>query len=222
MGKELDWLMINLTLEQFLQELSSGTPTPGGGSTAALVGALGCALVEMTNNLTVGKEAYQDVEQEMQEGLDLAGQLRTNCACLIDDDIQAFKQLMASYRLPKETEREKLTREEQIQSTLLKAAETPLEIARRSLEILKLALVSAEKGNKNVISDAVSGALLAYAALQIGVLNVKANVDLLKDQMVAAELENEAKNLLVVGEKIVQEIIAKSSLSKLLERRFEI
>lgn len=214
--------MINLTLEQFLQELSSGTPTPGGGSTAALVGALGCALVEMTNNLTVGKEAYQDVEQEMQEGLDLAGQLRTNCACLIDDDIQAFKQLMASYRLPKETEREKLTREEQIQSTLLKAAETPLEIARRSLEILKLALVSAEKGNKNVISDAVSGALLAYAALQIGVLNVKANVDLLKDQMVAAELENEAKNLLVVGEKIVQEIIAKSSLSKLLERRFEI
>lgn len=208
--------MIDSTLKQFLKELSSAQPTPGGGSTAALVGALGCALVEMTNNLTVGKEAYSDVEDEMRSGLQMAEQLRTSCTCLINDDIQAFQKLMAVYRLPKETQEEKVFRQEQIQTALLQAADVPLQIARRNLELLKLAQVSASKGNKNVVSDAVSGALLAYAALQIGVLNVKTNLDLLKDELVAAELEGESRKLLQEGGKILKEIIHKSGLASLI------
>ncbi|HHV72145.1 MAG TPA: cyclodeaminase/cyclohydrolase family protein [Clostridia bacterium] len=207
--------MINLTLNEFLKQLASSSATPGGGSTAALTGALGCALVEMTNNLTIGKEAYKDVEARMREDLETAVRLRTSFTELINEDIKAFNQLMAKYKLPKQSEEEKKIREAEIEKALLKAAEVPLQVARRSVELLKIAQVSAEMGNKNVVSDAVSGALLAYAALQIGVLNVKVNVDLLKDSMVAAELESETKNLLKEGKRVVEAIIEKSGLSAL-------
>ncbi len=177
------------TINTFLDALASQEPVPGGGSTAALVGSLAAALVCMVCNLTLGKEDYADVQAQMESIRQQAEVLRHELARLVDADMEAYNNLMASYRLPRKSEEQKSARQEAIQAALVEAAQVPLQIAEHCYQVLKLALPAAEVGNRWAISDAAAGALLAEASLRAALLNVYVNMASIADQMMVSSLK---------------------------------
>ena len=183
-------------LETFLDELASGAPTPGGGSAAAVIGAMGAALISMVCNVTLGKKGHEAVEAEMRSVRDASERLRAQLTSMVADDIAAFDGLMAAYRLPKANDDEKLRRTEAIQSTLRAATETPLACARACAQVVALSRRAGEKGYAGVISDAGVGVLAANAALRSAALNVYINAPSLKDRDYAAAALSEIEKLL--------------------------
>ena len=169
-------------IKNFLDTLASKSATPGGGSVAALTGAMGAALLSMVGNLTIGKEKYQHVQEDIKNILEKSERLRADFEKLIEEDVEAFDQFMAIMKLPKETEKQKEDRRKKIQEALLETAGVPMEVARKSNELLDICVVVAEKGNKNVISDVGVSAMLAEAAFDSAVLNVKVNMKMIRDE----------------------------------------
>ena len=165
----------------FLDAVASGEPAPGGGSAAAHTGALAAALVAMVARLTIGKSKYAQVEAEMKTALAQAEILRAELTAAIEKDAAAFEEVMAAFRLPKETDAEKASRAQAIQNATLYAAEVPLEVAGKVVTIIDLAATVVAKGNLNAISDGASGAALARAALTTAGYNVRINLASLKD-----------------------------------------
>lgn len=168
-------------MQHFLDKLSSKSPEPGGGSAAALVGAEAAALVGMVCYLTLGKEKYADVQAEMEELRDKSEAARADMQRLLQEDTEAFAAASAAYKLPKETDEQKAQRDVAIQAGLKKATEVPFAIGEKALEIARLSLVAAEKGNKGAVSDAGVAVLFAEAALQAAALNVRINLVSIKD-----------------------------------------
>jgi formiminotetrahydrofolate cyclodeaminase len=181
---------------EFLNELASGSPTPGGGSAAALSGATGAALVSMVCNLTIGREKYKAAETEMQAVLARAEDLRTRLLASIDADIAAYGELSGAMKLPRSTDEEKAARSRAIQRALVKATQAPLEIARLCREVMTLTRPTAEKGNVNAVSDAGVGVLAAEAGLRSAALNVQINLGLLKDEALATQVRAELDSYL--------------------------
>jgi formiminotetrahydrofolate cyclodeaminase len=183
--------MINdQSIQQFLDQLASKSATPGGGSAAAIMGAMGAALVSMVCNLTVGKKNYEAVEGDMKDLLEQAENLRARFTDMVRADVAAFNQVMAAYGLPKATDAEKQARSEAIQAALKTATDVPLDCARASAEVIKLSKAAAQKGNKNVVSDAGVAVVAGYAALRSAALNVQVNTGVIKDEaFVASRLE---------------------------------
>jgi formiminotetrahydrofolate cyclodeaminase len=166
----------------FLDKLASRSPEPGGGSVSALVGALGAALVSMVGNLTLGKEKYADVQDQVEELLKSSERLRDELQGLIQKDTEVYAGVSAAFKLPRETEEEKTERSARIQEALKVATEVPFEITEKCLEVARLSETSAEIGNVGAVSDAGVAALLAEAAAQSGALNVKINVNSIDDK----------------------------------------
>jgi len=180
----------------FLDALASGEPTPGGGGAAALMGAMGAALIAMVCNLTIGKKGYEAVEDDMRELLAEAEALRASLQDMVADDAAAFDRLMSAYRLPKATDEEKTYRSAAIQNGLKAATMAPLECARAAAAVVRLTVRAAEHGNTNVISDVGVGALAGWAALRSAALNVNVNVPQLKDRRFADHALTEMAALL--------------------------
>lgn len=170
----------------FLAALASGEPTPGGGSAAALAGALGAALAAMVARLTLGRKRYADVEAQMQALIPQAEQLRSRLTQLIDEDAAAFDQVRAAYRLPKETAEQQTARQAAIQIALQAASRTPLETLAACLETLRLLEQVAAAGNASAVTDAAVGGLLAQAGLQSAALNVRVNLAGIDDPLFVA------------------------------------
>lgn len=189
-------MIVNQPVSTFLDELASSAATPGGGSAAAVMGAMGAALVSMVCNLTIGKKAYVEVEGDMKAILAEAEALRARIAGMVAEDVQAFDQLMAAYGLPKETDEDKAARSAAIQAGLKAATDAPLACARACAQAIELSLRVAEKGNRGVISDAGVGALAAQAALRSAALNVFINVPMIKDAEFAQSRKAEIEALL--------------------------
>ena len=175
------------SIEQYLNELASKAPTPGGGSAAALLGAQSAALTSMVCNLTIGKPKYKEVEADMQALLSKAEFLRAALTTMIKADVDIFGQLMAAYGLAKETEQEKVLRSEQIQNVLREATLVPLACAKACAEAIQLSQQAADKGSLHVISDAGVAVMSAYAGLKSAALNVYINTSSLKDRAFANE-----------------------------------
>ncbi len=184
------------TIQWFLDQLASKASTPGGGSAAAIMGAMGAALVSMVCNLTIGKEKYASVEGEMKEILSRAETLREQMTDMIRQDVAVFDQVMGAYGMPKDAEEQKIARSEAIQRALKAAADVPLACARTCVEVMSLSRVTAEKGNLNVVSDAGVAAVAAYAALRSAALNVYINIGNIRDQSFAAGRRAELERLL--------------------------
>jgi methenyltetrahydrofolate cyclohydrolase len=201
------------SIQVFLNELASKTSTPGGGSAAAIMGAMGAALVSMVCNLTIGKKNYAEVEEELKSVLARAEAVRERLTDMIQADVEVFNQVMSAYGLPKDTEEQKAARSHAIQVALKAATEVPLDCARACLEIIKLSQIVAEKGNLNVISDAGVGVLAAYAALRSAALNVYINAKGIKDEAFAkarlAELEKILEGTDTLTESIYQRVNGK-------------
>jgi len=183
--------LASMKIDGFLSELSSNSPAPGGGSVAALSGALGAALSSMVCNLTVGKEKYADVQDEIKAVLKKSEQLRKELTKLIDEDTEAFNGVMKAFKMPKDTEEQKKKRSKAIQEGYKTAAKVPLETARTCEKILDVAMVIANKGNQNSITDAAVSALMAKAGVESAILNVKINLDSIKDEMFVKEMSKE-------------------------------
>ncbi len=206
--------LIDMTLRDFADELSRDSPAPGGGSVAAINGALGAALASMVANLTYGKKKYADVWDDMLKVGEKAQELKDAFLSLIDEDTAAFDALMDAMRLPKKTEEEKKIREREIENATKRAIEVPLKTLRKSIEIFNLADELADKGNPNALSDAGVSALTAYAAAYSAYLNVLINLAGLSDTEYAEKVREESNSLLKEAEERKDEIL-KKVLSKL-------
>jgi formiminotetrahydrofolate cyclodeaminase len=200
---------VEVTLTQFLDAVSEGSATPGGGSVSALAGTLGSALVEMVVNLTLGKKAFDAHEAELKKIGEEAHSHRDALAATIAQDIDAYQEVMKAYLLPKRNEEERRKRKEEIQKSLRKAADPPLFTAATSLKVMKLCQEVVEKGNPNAISDAAVGALLADAALWGGMFNVLINLSALEDKKYVQKMKKELKRLTLEAEKIKTQIMSR-------------
>lgn len=169
------------TLNGFLDELASSTPAPGGGSVAALAGALGAALTSMVCNLTIGKKKYLAVEVEMKKILKASEDLRAQFTTLIDKDTEAFNKVMEAFSLPKENDAQKALRDAAIAAATKEATMVPLEVMKHCIDALALAQKVAADGNKNSVSDAGVSALMLHAGCEAAALNVRINLNGLSD-----------------------------------------
>jgi len=170
------------SIKGFLDKLATSSPEPGGGSVAALAGALGAGLVSMVANLTLGKEKYADVEDRVQLLLAEAEEVRAFLQDLVQSDTEAYAAVSAAMKLPRATEDQKAERDRKMQESLKEAANVPLAIGEQSLRVAQLSLTAAQIGNVNAVSDAGVAVLLADAAAESAALNVKINVGYISDQ----------------------------------------
>jgi glutamate formiminotransferase/formiminotetrahydrofolate cyclodeaminase len=168
--------LVSMTVERFVDEVSSNSPAPGGGSVAALAGGLGAALAAMVANLTVGKAGYETAWKSSSALAERAQALKASLLRAVDDDAKAFDDVLTAMRLPKGTDAEKGARSAAIAAAYEKATSVPLATARLCLEAIVLAEEAARTGNRNSASDAGVGALLAKAGLESAILNVRINL----------------------------------------------
>ncbi len=169
-------------LHIYLDVLASGQPTPGGGSAAALVGALGAALNSMVANFTVGREKFAAVEEEVRALLSRSEGLRAELQRLTQADTEAYRVVSAAYKMPRETEEQKAARDQAIQEALKQAAAVPMAAARACHAVLEIAAALVDRGNPNLISDVGVAAKFALSGLECAVLNVEINLASIKDE----------------------------------------
>ncbi len=197
-------------INDFLETLSSSSPTPGGGSVSAIIGAVSSALVSMVANLTVGKEKYKDSWAKMEDVLQEVETLRSEFLTLADGDIEAFNGFMAALRLPKETDTEKKLRAEAMEEASKKATIVPLQIAETCEKVAKLSLETAKFGNKMAATDAAIGAILANAAAKSASYNVLINLPSIKDvsfvENAKCRLQTALKNVEIISAQAVEKV----------------
>lgn len=203
--------MRKTTVEDWLTDLASELPAPGGGAAAGVSAAMAAALVSMVCNLTIGKPKFAEHEAVMREVLAEAERLRLEALQLAEDDAEAFSGVIAAYKLPKSSDEEKAARTAAIQAGLVDAAAVPLAVAKVSAEVIRLSGRILEGSNPNVLSDVAVAASAAKSALESAALNVDINVVAIKDpaerERLASTL-NEALQSKVQAEAIMQ-IVAK-------------
>lgn len=170
--------------QDFINELASKAPTPGGGGASAYCGALATALASMVGNLTVGKKTYAAVEDEVKEALAQLEEQRNKLIELIDKDAQAFEPLSRAYKLPRATSEELAHKNKVMQQALVGATEVPLEIMEICAQVITTSKFLAHNGSRLALSDVGVAVLFAKAALKGASLNVYAN---------ASSMANEAQ-----------------------------
>ncbi len=186
---------VDLTPTPFLDAVAAETPAPGGGSVAALAGALAAALTAMVARLTLGRKRYEPVQGEMKGLVEEAEWLRQALASRVAEDAAAYDQVVAAYRLPKGTDEEQDARRNAIQAALIEAAEVPLATARDAAAALELAYQAARQGNVNTLTDAGTAAHMALAAFEGAALNVRVNAEQVVDRERAAAWMEELEHL---------------------------
>lgn len=188
--------LTNKPVNEFLGELASASPAPGGGSVAALSGALGAALVSMVCNLTIGRKKYAAVEAEMRGILAQSEALREQLTQLLEADVAAFTQVSEAMKLPRDTEEQKAIRTAQLQTALKHATAVPMRIAEACVKVIDLCKPVAEMGNANAVSDAGVAVLAAESGLRAAALNVMINLAWLDDEAFVTEQDQKLRQLL--------------------------
>ena len=191
-------------LSAYLAEVAAGTPVPGGGSVAAVVGALAAALGEMVANLTLGREKYVDVEASLRPMRDRLTALRTSLLDAAAADESAYQSYRDAAGLPRTSDREKAVRTDAMQQALIAATDEPLGVARSAREVVDILQSVAREGNPHVRSDAALGALLAEAALRGALLNVRGNAAMLADRELSVTYLTDADLLEEAGREAAQ------------------
>jgi glutamate formiminotransferase/formiminotetrahydrofolate cyclodeaminase len=188
--------LANLSVTGFVDEVSRDTPAPGGGSIAALAGALGSALASMVFNLSVGKGEFDARYDELCELAEKAQALKNDLVGAIDADTEAFNEVITAMRLPKDSAEQQAARSKAIQAGYRSAARVPLRSAELCREVLDLCQAAAELGNEAVMSDAGVGALMAYAGVRGAVHNVRINLPHTGDEAFIEEMNASLGELL--------------------------
>ncbi len=203
--------LTNKTVTDFIEQVDSNNPTPGGGSVSALVSTLGAALSGMLGKLTVNKKAFKkadlDVQEQFQNTLAEIEETKAKLLGLVDEDTEAFNHIMAAFKLPKETEEEKQARREAIQKATLGAIDVPHKVAKESLSILQHCEILVEYGNKNAVSDVGVGILLLSAGIEGALLNIQINLDMLKDSAKVTYYTKEIERINTIQSQIKTDLI---------------
>ena len=188
-------MLKDLTITEFLEQTASAEPLPGGGCTAALTAALAAGLTEMVANLTIGRKEFQAVEDEMKKIAKTAADLRKKLQNDIDNDAQAYREVLAAFKLPKNTDGEKKQRSRAIQQAFKSAAKVPLSVARDALKIMDLASRAIALGNQNAVTDGAVGVLASRTAALAALYNVKINLSAIIDSDFVEKLAREVEDL---------------------------
>ena len=188
-------MLKDLTITEFLEQTASAEPLPGGGCTAALNAALAASLTEMVTNLTIGRKEFQSVEDEMKKIRKTAADLRKKLQNDIDNDAKAYQEVLAAFKLPKNTDSEKKQRSSAIQQAFKTAAKVPLGVARDAITIMDLASRAIARGNQNALSDGAVAVLACRAAALAAAYNVKINLGGIKDPDFVEEMTRQIEDL---------------------------
>lgn len=194
-------MLIEEKVTTFLDEVASDSPAPGGGSVAALIGALGASLAAMVARLTIGKEGYEEVWELFKRNLHKFEEIREELTKNIEQDTKAFNRLVNAFKMPKKTKEQKKKRSERIQKGYKNAAQIPLETAKKARRLIDLLDEIGLKGNENALSDIAVGTLCALSALKSAVINVKINLTAIEDDQFVNQCQNELEDLLEGAEK---------------------
>jgi len=182
--------------KSFLDDLASSAPAPGGGSVAALSGALGAGLISMVCNLTLGKPKYAAVQDDISALLKKSETLRRELTDLLEEDVKAYTVLSQTMKMPRDTEEQKAARAALMDKALKGATEVPMRVAEACVAVMALCPAAAEKGNTNAVSDVGVGILMAEAGLRGAALNILINLGLIKDERFVAESRRKLNGLL--------------------------
>ena len=203
-------MLVDLKLTDFVDRLGAGTPTPGGGSAAALAGTLAAALGGMVCELTLGKAKYEAVQGEMEKARDTLSSLRRDLQALVDRDSEAYDEVSKAMKLPKGTPEEKASRQQALGRASQFATEIPVKTAETCLAVLEQVRRVAESGNSNAASDAGVAAHLAHTGVAGAVLNVRTNLPGIPNKEFAermeirmARIEKESDRLLAEARTVV-------------------
>lgn len=188
-------MLADLTLKEFLNKVSGNEPVPGGGSIAALNGAIASALAAMVANLTIGKKNYEEHNELMQRIAATADEQMSKFISDIDRDSEAYTKVFECFKMPKATDEEKAVRSKAIQDATRFAAEVPLEVARNGCRLMDIIADVARYGNQNAITDACVAMMAARSAVLGAILNVRINLTSLKDKEYARQLAEETDEL---------------------------
>ncbi len=199
-------MYIEMTVQDFLNELASDSPAPGGGSVSALAGSTGAALVAMVARFTAGGSGMEDPELQVDHNLREAIRLQNMLQEDIDRDTAAYNRVVAAYRMPKQGERQKKERSRAIQEALQEATRLPLQVAQSSLEVLRLCLWAIEEGNPSTWSDAAVAALMAQSGIEGALANVAINLDGIKDAAFKEETKARAGKIRSAARLLQEEI----------------
>ncbi|MDD2496044.1 MAG: cyclodeaminase/cyclohydrolase family protein [Tissierellia bacterium] len=202
--------MKNMTLVDFANQVASNSPVPGGGSIAAVCGTLSAALTEMVANLTIGKKKYMQVEEHMKEIIQEACNLRNKLIDDIQKDSDSYNKVMTSYKMPKDTDEEKVIRQKNIQESLKNAALVPLSVAESSYQVLPLVEEVIEKGNSNAVTDGLVACMMARTSVLSALLNVKINLISINDIDFVNNLNGKVKELEIRTMEYEKKILEKS------------
>ena len=194
------------TLTQFTEVLSSDAPVPGGGSIAALNGALAAALLHMVGCLTAGNEKYEEFHAEIQEIMVNAKRLQNALLIVVDEDTEAFNKISAVFSMPEETDREKSAKNNAMQAALKSATLTPLAILKAAHGCLTLAALAYGKLNTSCVSDFGCSVLCALASARSAWLKVKINLSGINDEVFRKKNGSEARKILADSERVAEEL----------------
>ncbi len=181
----------NQPLENYLKDAAAGTPTPGGGSVAALVGALATTMASMSTQFTVGREKFKQYDAQLKKILEGCEKSRETLLALMEEDITVYGGLSKAYGLPKSTDEEKKARTEAIQKATVIAMEVPVKAVMSCLYVLELTRELVDIANPNLISDVGVAAFLADAAFQCAKLNVEINLAAIKNTAIVEKVRND-------------------------------
>jgi glutamate formiminotransferase/formiminotetrahydrofolate cyclodeaminase len=204
----MDQSLLSRSLVEFTDEVSQKTPVPGGGSVAALAGALGAALALMVTNLTIAKSDDGTKIERLSAIKGRAEQLKESLLTAVDEDTQAFAAYLEARRLPRSTPEEKALRDKRIQAGLREAALVPLRTAELSLEAMRFAQEAFLHGNPNSMTDAAVGMQMAFAGVQGGVWNTRINLKDINDPVFNSEMESKCTELVTSAETLLDELAA--------------
>lgn len=199
----------SMTIQEFLDVLSSKEPVPGGGGASALAGALGNALGQMVANLTIGKKKYAQVEDEIKELAERMKGIQGQFTALADQDAKVFAPLAKCYSLPSGTEEEKAYKAEVMEARLLEASLVPMEIMEKAWEMLEIMDILADKGSRMAVSDVGVGVQFIRTALLGAVMNVYINTKSMKNREKAEEMNEKAERLIKEGTEAADRIYQK-------------
>ena len=184
------------SMRAFLDQLASSAPAPGGGSVAAISGALGAALISMVSNLTIGKKKYVDVQDEINALLEKSESLRDKLTALLEEDVAVYTVLSQTMKMPRDTDEEKVVRTKAMDKALKEASDVPMRIAEACVSVMDLCHPATEIGNVNALSDVGVGILMAEAGLRSAALNVLINLSSIKDEEFVRENRRKLNALL--------------------------
>jgi len=203
--------LIDLKVKEFLDELSSSSPAPGGGSVSALAGANGCSLIMMVANLTVGKKKFKALPDQIQnqynQSIEVFKKAKVKFIEYIDLDTESFNDLMAAYKLPKETDEEASLRNTEIEKATIGCIKIPLKVSTLALKVLREVESLIEYSNRNTISDQGVSVLMLYSAIEGAAMNVLINLPGLEDEGLKKEFKQTIDEILFEAEELKDRLI---------------